>query len=351
MSGNSNPDLARKVAEQLGVPLAPAVCERFNDGECNIKLGESVRNSHVYLVQSTCPGRTSSRTINDHLMELFLLVRCMRRASARKVTAVIPYYGYARQDEKRRPRVPIAASDVAMLLEAAGVDRILTVDLHSAQIQGQFQQCPVDNLSMFDDFAEYFVANVLSKFTELEDIAIVSPDADGTARAKFFVGLLQDKGVENVSLAITIRQKTGSNISVNLIGDISGKHCVVIDDIIDTGGRICTASETLLELGAKSVGVFAVHGVFSGKALLKIEASDLDYVVVSDSVPLCADAGKITKKLRQVSCAVSVVRGMTRVGARFTHTPLPLPPPVPPPPFSTHAHTSSRHPSPSSLHP
>lgn len=208
-----------------------------------------------------------------------------------------------------------------MLLEAAGVDRVLAVDLHSAQIQGQFQQCPVDNLSMFDDFAEYFVAQILTKFTNKEEIAIVSPDADGTARAKFFVGLLLDKGVENVSLAITIRQKTENNISVNLIGDIQDKHCVIVDDIIDTGGRVCTAGETLLELGGKSVGVFASHGVFSGKALLKIEASDLEYVVVSDSIPLDAKAGKITKKLRQVSCSalISEAIASTLTGSTVEH--------------------------------
>jgi len=220
-----------------------------------------------------------------------------------------------------KPRVPIAASDVAMLLEAAGVDRVLAVDLHSAQIQGQFQHCPVDNLSMFDDFAEYFVENILTKFTEREEIAIVSPDADGTARAKFFVGLLLDKGVENVSLAITIRQVTETNISVNLIGDIQNKHCVIVDDIIDTGSRVCTASETLLELGAKSVGAFAVHGVFSGKALLKIEASDLDYVVVSDSIPIEEKAGRKTKKLRQVSCAalISEAIASTLTGSTVEH--------------------------------
>ena len=208
-----------------------------------------------------------------------------------------------------------------MLLEAAGVDRILAVDLHSAQIQGQFQHCPVDNLSMFDDFAEFFVEHILSKFTSKEEIAIVSPDADGTARAKFFLGLLQDKGVENVSLAITIRQKMDNNISIALIGEVKDKHCVVVDDIIDKGGRVCTASETLLELGAKSVGAFASHGVFSGKALLKIEASDLDYVVVSDSIPISEQAGKFTKKISQVSCAalISEAIASTLTGSTVEH--------------------------------
>jgi len=281
-------------------------CKKFNDGECNIKLHDSVRNAHVFVVQSTCPGRTSDRTINDHIMELFLLVRCFRRASAATVTAIIPYYGYARQDEKRRPRVPVAASDFAMLMEAAGVDRVLSVDLHSAQIQGQFQHCPVDNLSMFEDFANFFNHNVACKFNEGDEIAIVSPDADGTARAKFFLGLLMDKGLTNCSLAITIRQKLDTCITLNLVGEISGKHCIIVDDIIDTGSRVCTAAEALKELGARSVGAIATHGIFSNKALLKIEASDLEYVLVSDTIPIASDAALKTQKIMQVSCAALI---------------------------------------------
>ncbi|EKX36228.1 hypothetical protein GUITHDRAFT_165803 [Guillardia theta CCMP2712] len=306
VAGNSNYALANKIASQLGISISEAECNRFNDGECSIKLGESVRNTHVFVLQSICPGRTSDRTINDHLMELFLLVRCMKRASASRVTAILPYYGYARQDEKTKPRVPIAASDVAMLLEAGGVDRILAVDLHSAQIQGQFQHCPVDNLSMFEDMAEFFMRNFYNKLGSDAEITIVSPDADGTPRAKFFMGLLIDQGIENVSLAITIRQKSSNSIVVNLVGDIVGKHCIIVDDIIDTGSRVCTAAETLIELGAKSVGAFASHGVFSGKALLKIEASNLDYVVVSDSIPVVSDIRSYTTKVVQVSCAALI---------------------------------------------
>mmetsp|Transcript_7033 Transcript_7033/g.16951 ORF Transcript_7033/g.16951 Transcript_7033/m.16951 type:complete len:369 (+) Transcript_7033:36-1142(+) len=320
-AGNSNPELTQRIAEQLKIKVSTMDCKQFNDGECNIKLHDSVRNAHVFVLQSTCPGRSSTRSINDHIMELFLLVRCFRRASAATVTAVIPYYGYARQDEKRRPRVPVAASDFAMLMEAAGVDRVLAVDLHSAQIQGQFQQCPVDNLSMFEDFAEYFFLNVASKFDEDAEIAVVSPDAAGTARAKFFLGLLQDKGLTNVTLAITIRQQANSSITLNLVGEISGKHCIIVDDIIDTGSRVCTASEALKELGARSVGAIASHGIFSNKALLKIEASDLEYVLVSDTIPIAADAGLKTQKVMQVSCAALISEAIHSImtGDQISH--------------------------------
>mmetsp|Transcript_38066 Transcript_38066/g.79761 ORF Transcript_38066/g.79761 Transcript_38066/m.79761 type:complete len:366 (-) Transcript_38066:25-1122(-) len=305
-SGNSNPILAESVAEHLGVALAPLKCTRFNDGECSIQIIPSVRNTHAYVLQSTSPCRDGSRTINDHIMELFLLIRCLRRASSSTVTAIIPYYGYARQDEKSRPRVPIAASDIAMLLEAAGVSRIVTVDLHSPQIQGQFQQCPVDNLSMFDDFAEFFWNELSSKMSDEDEIAVVSPDAGGVARAKYFHGLLLDKGVKNMSLAIVIRQKTSSSISVNMVGDVAGKHCIIVDDIIDTGVRICTTAEALLDLGAKTVGAVATHGIFTGKALVKIEASDLDYVIVSDTISLPEDVKSVTSKIMQVSCAALI---------------------------------------------
>eukprot|EP00281_Chroomonas_sp_CCMP1168_P024210 CAMPEP_0206236946 /NCGR_PEP_ID=MMETSP0047_2-20121206/13988_1 /ASSEMBLY_ACC=CAM_ASM_000192 /TAXON_ID=195065 /ORGANISM="Chroomonas mesostigmatica_cf, Strain CCMP1168" /LENGTH=362 /DNA_ID=CAMNT_0053661319 /DNA_START=166 /DNA_END=1254 /DNA_ORIENTATION=+ len=302
-AGNSNRKLAEEVAKRLGIKLSPAIVTQFNDGECNIKVQDSVRNTHVYVLQSTCPGRGSNRTINDHIMELFLMVRCFRRASARTVTAIIPYYGYARQDEKRRPRVPIAASDIAMLLEAAGVDRVLAVDLHSGQIQGQFQHCPVDNLSMFEDFADFFVRHLLPTLPGDSEIAVVSPDADGTARAKFFLGLLIEKGVENVSLAITIRQMTTTSITLNLVGEVANKECILIDDIIDTGRRVCQSSEALYDLGAKSVGAIATHGIFSGNAIAKIQASDLEYLVVSDSCPVEEKYRRHASKIVQVSCA------------------------------------------------
>uniref|UniRef100_A0A6T8LT30 ribose-phosphate diphosphokinase n=2 Tax=Hemiselmis andersenii TaxID=464988 RepID=A0A6T8LT30_HEMAN len=303
-SGNSNRKLAEEVARRLGVKLSPATVSSFNDGECNIKVNDSVRNTHVYVLQSTCPGRGSPvRTINDHIMELYLLIRCFRRASARTVTAIIPYYGYSRQDEKRRPRVPIASSDFAMLMEAAGVDRILSVDLHSGQIQGQFQHCPVDNLSMFEDFAAFFVKHLLPTFPEGSEVAVVSPDADGTARAKFFLGLLIEKGVKNVSLAITIRQTTSSSIVLNLVGEVQHKECIIIDDIIDTGRRVVQSAEALYDLGALSVGAIATHGIFSGKAIAKIQASDMEYLVVSDSCPIEDKFRRTANKIVQVSCA------------------------------------------------
>jgi len=302
-SGSSNPSLALSVAEHLGVGLAPLICSRFNDGECNIQVTESVRNTNVFIVQSTSLSRDGSRTINDNVMELLLLVRCMRRASAKAVTAIIPYYGYGRQDEKRRPRVPIAASDIAMLFEAAGISKVVTVDLHSPQIQGQFQHCPVDNLSMFDDFAQFFVNEISGKMDEDEEIVVVSPDAFGVARANYMLELLRSKGVQNASLATIIKQKTVSSITITLVGEVAGMHCVIVDDTIETGQRICTTAESLLAMGAKTVGAIATHGIFTGRAIKKLEASDVDYVIVSDTIALPPNLPELSSKIMPVSCA------------------------------------------------
>eukprot|EP00164_Ancoracysta_twista_P008508 GFYU01012333.1.p1 GENE.GFYU01012333.1~~GFYU01012333.1.p1 ORF type:complete len:349 (+),score=108.28 GFYU01012333.1:64-1110(+) len=293
-AGNSNPELAQKVASHLGVELGGAKIKRFNDGEISIQITENVRNADIYLIQSTCSP------VNENLMELLLLVRTFKRASANTVTAIIPYYGYARQDRKMEPRVPISASDVALFLEAAGVDRVLAIDLHCGQIQGYFHTAPVDNLFALVDQIPYVGKNLVPKMKG--DICCVSPDAGGVARAKMFMEGLAKFGVE-ASLAITIKQRAraGEVESMNVVGDIKDKHCLIIDDMIDTAGTLCKSAQTLLDLGALSVSACVTHPVFSGPALDRIAASALDYVIVSDTIPLKGD--NITPKIVQVSCA------------------------------------------------
>jgi len=304
-AGSANPELAEKVSEALGIPLGKATVGRFNDGECNIQLGENVRNTHVFLVQSTCPP------VNDAMMELFLMVRCFRRASARTVTAIVPYYGYARQDRKTTARVPISASDVAMLLEAAGVDRMLSVDLHCGQIQGFFHHAPVDNLHAFVEHVPFMVKEIIPSYGE-NPIAIVSPDAGGVARAKMFMEALTSMNVPNISLAITIkhRVKAGEVEGMNIVGEIKGKHCIIVDDMIDTAGTLCKSADSLREMGALSVSACCTHALFSGPALDRIGKSSLKHVIVADTIPISKDveegspaAFALKEKIKVVSCA------------------------------------------------
>eukprot|EP00291_Cryptomonas_curvata_P008010 CAMPEP_0172183670 /NCGR_PEP_ID=MMETSP1050-20130122/19121_1 /TAXON_ID=233186 /ORGANISM="Cryptomonas curvata, Strain CCAP979/52" /LENGTH=348 /DNA_ID=CAMNT_0012857327 /DNA_START=9 /DNA_END=1055 /DNA_ORIENTATION=- len=328
-AGSSNMELASKVAECIGVPLGKATIGRFNDGECNIQLGENVRNAHVFLIQSTCPP------VNDALMELFLMVRCFRRASAKTVTAIVPYYGYARQDRKTTARVPISASDVAMLLEAAGVDRMLSLDLHCGQIQGFFHHAPVDNLHALIEHVPYFVKEVVPSFKD-DPIAVVSPDAGGVARAKMFMEALSALNVQNISLAITIkhRRAAGEVEAMNIVGEIKGKHCIIVDDMIDTAGTLCKSADSLREMGALSVSACATHALFSGTAVEKIGKSALRHVIVSDTIPIRRDfpAGSdaeraLRDKIKVVSCArllAEAIRSIhvgTSVSSLFSVTP------------------------------
>mmetsp|Transcript_2624 Transcript_2624/g.5883 ORF Transcript_2624/g.5883 Transcript_2624/m.5883 type:complete len:386 (+) Transcript_2624:111-1268(+) len=305
LAGRSNPPLAREIADVLGIPLMAATVDRFNDGEINIQLGESVRNVHVFVVQSTC------MPVNDNLFELFLLIRCLRRASAKSITAVMPYYGYARQDRKTTARVPISASDVSMLLEAAGVDRMLSVDLHCGQIQGFFHHAPVDNLHAFVQHVPYLVKEIVPSFGD-NPIAIVSPDAGGVARAKMFMEAMSGMNVSNISLAITIkhRRAAGEIEAMNIVGEIKGKHCIIVDDMIDTAGTLCKAADSLTEMGALSVSACCTHALFSGPALERIGACSLVHVIVSDTIPMKQNVAPgsmaekaVKEKIKLVSCA------------------------------------------------
>lgn len=278
-SGNSNPKLAEEVANYLCIPLGSCTVDRFNDGEINIHINQSVRNKDVFIIQPTCPG--SAQSINDNLMELFLLVRTMKRSSAASITAIIPYYGYARQDRKTAPRVPISASDVALLLETAGVDRVVTVDLHCGQIQGFFHYAPVDNLYAATMFVPYFASK------ELQNVVVVSPDAGGVSRAKTFMEHLNKLGVP-ARLAIISKQRAKAGVieTMNLIGDVEGCDTIIVDDLCDTGGTLALAAKLLKDNGATHVYAAITHPVFSGSALNKIGSSAIDEMVISDSIPL-----------------------------------------------------------------
>jgi ribose-phosphate pyrophosphokinase len=254
-TGNSNTQLAREVAQYLDMPLGNAVVSKFNDGEIQIHIDQSVRNKDIFIIQPTCHSDNGS--INDNMMELYLLVRTMKRSSAASITAIIPYYGYARQDRKTAPRVPISASDIALLLETAGVDRVVTVDLHCGQIQGFFHNAPVDNLYAATVFVPYFAKK------DLKNVVIVSPDAGGVERAKRFMENLGKLGIP-AKLAIISKQRAKAGVvdTMNLIGDVTNADAIIVDDLCDTGGTLVLAAKLLKDSGANRVYAAITHPVF-----------------------------------------------------------------------------------------
>jgi ribose-phosphate pyrophosphokinase len=278
-SGNSNLPLSKEVAEYLGASLGEAKVGRFNDGEIQISVKDNVRNKDVYILQSNCP--TLDMSVNDSIMELYLMVRTMKRASANQITAVIPYYGYARQDRKTTSRVPISAADIALMLEEAGVDRVVTIDLHCGQIQGFFQDIPVDNLYATNVFIDHFV------FKNILECVVVSPDAGGVARAKQFMDLLNKRGIKaELAMISKQREKAGEVASMQLIGQVANKPAIIIDDICDTGGTLVKAAALLKDLGANQVFAMITHPVFSKNAVDLIEKSCIDEMFITNTVPL-----------------------------------------------------------------
>ena len=271
-TGNANRPLAEEIAQYLRVPLSDAEVTRFSDGEGYVHVNENVRGADVYVIQPTCPP------VNDTLMELLIMIDALKRASARRITAVLPYYGYARQDRKVEPRVPITAKLVADLLEAAGIDRVLALDLHAGQIQGFFK-VPVDHL-----FAAPVMIDYLGK-KELRDAVIVAPDAGGVERARAIAKRL------NAGLAIIDKRREGPNaaVAMHLIGDVRARDAVVIDDMIDTAGTLIQAVGALAREGARRILACGVHPVLSGPALERIGASPLEEVVVTNSIPVPAE--------------------------------------------------------------
>lgn len=294
--GNSNPVLAVKICEKLGVPLGQAKVKTFSDGEIRVEIGENVRGREVYIVQSTCSPT------NNNLMEILIMMDALKRASAEKITTVIPYYGYARQDRKVAPRSPITSKLVADLLTAAGADRVVTVDLHAGQIQGFFD-IPVDNLYAASVILEYLRNHIVN-----ENMVIVSPDAGGTERARAFAKRL------GCSLAIIDKRRSGPNISevMNLIGDVRDKVAIIVDDMVDTAGTLTQAAKALREHGATSIYACATHGVLSGPAIERIEQSDIQEMVITDTIPLGEEASK-SRKIKVLSLAGLLAEAIRRI--------------------------------------
>ncbi len=295
-SGNSNPALAEEICAYLGIPVGKAMVTRFSDGEIRVEINENVRGRDVFVVQST------SSPVNDNLMELLLLVDAFRRASADRITAVIPYYGYARQDRKVAPRVPITAKLVANLLTSAGTSRVLTVDLHAGQIQGFFD-IPVDNLYAKPVFLPY-----IEERFDGEQVVMVSPDAGGTERARAYA-----KNI-GASLAMIDKRRSGPNVAevMNVIGDVKNKVAVICDDMVDTAGTLTQAAKAIKDNGAKAVYACCTHAVLSGPAVKRIEESPLQEIVVSNTIPL-AEPAAACGKLKVVSLAPLIGDSIRRI--------------------------------------
>ena len=295
-TGTATPELAAGVASELGIPLGKAVVNRFSDGEIMVEINENVRGKDVFVLQSTCAPT------NDHLMEVMLMVDALKRASAGRITAVVPYFGYSRQDRRpRSARVAISAKVVANMLQEAGVERVLIMDLHADQIQGFFD-IPVDNIYA----SPILLSDLVSK--TYDDLLVVSPDVGGVVRARALAKRL------NCDLAIIDKRRPKANVSevMNVIGEVDGRNCVIMDDMVDTAGTLTKAAEVLKERGAKKVIAYCTHPVLSGAAVERIAKSPLDELVVTDTIPLSAEAKK-TAKIRQLSCAPLLAETIRRI--------------------------------------
>jgi len=296
--GNSNRPLAQDICKYLSIPLGDAVVRRFADDEVFVEIKENVRGQDVFLLQAT------SHPANDHLMELLIMIDAVRRASARRITAVIPYFGYARQDRKPGPRTPISAKLVANLITEAGADRVVTLDLHAGQIQGFFD-IPTDNLFAVPVMSRDILANY-----KTDNVMVVSPDVGGVARARSLAKRL------NAPIAIVDkrRDRPGESQVMNVIGEVKGKDCLLFDDIVDSGGTLCNAAEALLEKGAASVTAYITHGVLSGHAVERIASSKLKELVITDSIQPRDDV-KAVKKIRILSIAELLGEVIARTAA------------------------------------
>lgn len=295
-SGNANPKLALSVTQHLNIPLGRVTVNRFSDGEVAVEINENVRGQDVFVLQSTCAPT------NDNLMELMIMVDALRRASARRITAAIPYYGYARQDRRpRSARVAISAKVVANMLQSVGVDRVLTMDLHADQIQGFFN-IPVDNIYSTPVLLNDILAH------QYPNLMVVSPDVGGVVRARAMAKAL------DVDLAIIDKRRPRANVAeiMNIIGEVKGRTCVITDDIVDTAGTLCNAASALKERGAVRVLAYAAHPVLSGNAVDRITNSPLDELVITDTIPLRPEA-EACPKIRQLSCAALIGETISRI--------------------------------------
>jgi ribose-phosphate pyrophosphokinase len=297
IAGNSNQPLAKAMADYLGVKLTEASIRRFSDQEIFVEVQENVRGEDVFLIQST------SAPANDHIMELLITLDALKRASARRVTAVIPYFGYARQDRKPGPRTPITAKLVANLITSAGADRVLTIDLHAGQIQGFFD-IPLDHL-----YARPVIVNdIKAQFSDLASVVVVSPDVGGVVRARSLATRL------GADLAIVDKRRDRANHSevMNIIGEVAGRDCILFDDIVDTAGTLCNAADALLAQGASSVSAYVTHGVLSGPAISRVQSSKLRSLVVTDTIG-ATDASKSCANIRMLTIAPLLAEGVRRI--------------------------------------
>ena len=297
-TGTANPELAEEVSKILKIDIAPADVGYFSDGELNVQIQENVRGHDTFIIQSTCSPT------NKNVMEIMLIADALKRSSASKITAIVPYFGYARQDRRvRSARVPISAKVVADMFASVGIDRVLTIDLHSETIQGFFDM-PADNV-----YATKFMVDDIKDNNERDEVVVVSPDVGGVVRARALAKLLDD-----TDLAIIDKRRAAANQSevMNIIGDIQGKVCIVPDDIIDTAGTLCNAVNALKENGAKAVKAYITHPVLSGPAIERLENSSIDELVVTNSIPLTPDAKKCSK-IRVISLANIIAECIKRL--------------------------------------
>ncbi len=296
LTGNSNRPLAEAIAAYLSIPITKASVRRFSDMECFVEIQENVRGEDVFIVQST------SYPANDNLMELLVSLDALKRGSARRITAVIPYYGYARQDRKSGPRTPISAKLVANLVTIAGANRVLTLDLHAGQIQGFFD-IPTDNLFS----APVLIENIVERYNG-EELVIVSPDVGGVVRARTIARRLD----ADLAIIDKRRERAGVSEVMNIIGDVAGQRCILVDDIVDSAGTLCNAAEALVKAGASSVSAYVTHGVLSGGAVARVEASPLEKLVITDSIQ-ATEAVRVSRKIEQLTIAPLLGEAMRRI--------------------------------------
>ena len=299
--GNSNPEFANTICKELGIPMSKATVKTFSDGEVSVSLEETVRGADVFLIQSTC------KPVNDHLMELLVMVDACRRASAGRITAVIPYFGYARQDRKAKSRDPISAKLVANMITAAGANRVLTMDLHAAQIQGFFD-IPLDHLLGNPTFVDYFMKKFPEEQYNHDDFVVVSPDVGSVGRARAFATKV------HMGLAIVDKRRQKANVCevMNVIGDVRDKTCILYDDMVDTAGSLCNAAKALVEIGgAKAVYACATHGVLSGPAYERIEQSPIEEIVFLNTIP--QQANTPSNKIKFLDAAPVFARAIEHI--------------------------------------
>ncbi len=296
-AGNASPSIAEEICKYVEIPPGRSDCTHFSDGEIYVEINENVRGLNAFIIQSTCTP------VNQSLMELLIMIDALKRASAGSIVAVIPYFGYARQDRKVRPRTPITAKLVADLISAAGADRVVSMDLHAGQIQGFFN-IPFDHLYAMPVFIDY----LRQEGFQSEETIVVSPDAGGVERARAYSKRL------GTDLAIIDKRRSAPGVSevMNIIGDVKGKHAIIVDDMIDTAGTLCNAAQAIIDNGAKSVRACATHPVFSGKAIERISASPLTSVIVTNTIGLC-NAGKQCKKIKVLSVGPLLGEAVKRI--------------------------------------